>query len=246
MTMSSSDHEVTTKDFDSFLDEVAEAAVGSVEDYEAKATALKSAETLRNEAKEQVKDTLRMDDLRKSIKNGLEVVADLMPKLVSQPALDQLIKEVDDGMAALAKGPQVLNAKEGLILQELFGISNDSMMNIYDMGSQLIKEKEFQTAREVFTISSLLAPDISAHWTALALCYQETEGTFEEINGMYEMAAALAPEDAEVLIRWAAYLIEENHKSEARDCLDRAEPLLTNEMGSGWRKVMGSLRHKLA
>lgn len=229
------------------LQKVAEQAVGPIEDFEPRATAFKSAEMMRNEAKEELMKAIRMEDFQKNLHKGLSLIVKLMGERVSKEALDQFLTEVEQGMKLAAETPPEISEGEPIILQELFGISDESMLRVYDLASQLVDEKEFQDAREIFSFSCIYAPDISAHWCALALCYQQTGASFNEICEIYEMAVGVAPEDPEPLIRQAAFFVEHNYGSEARQALDKAENLLSiGEEHASWRSTIGSLRSKLA
>ncbi|HEV8052680.1 MAG TPA: hypothetical protein VGP47_09305, partial [Parachlamydiaceae bacterium] len=60
-----------------------------------------------------------------------------------------------------------------ILFQEMLGLSDDTLLHIYDLGAVLIEKGNLKDAKVLFTFLTTLAPYVESYWIALGVCFQE-------------------------------------------------------------------------
>jgi tetratricopeptide (TPR) repeat protein len=240
------------------LDEFYEKAIDSQLDglleaddyYQMQSTSLKPPEMAKADHRRQIKEQLEAKELRNHIKRARELITNQLPTMISPIEFNKLKDEFDKSVSHFIemsqKSEEELN--HYISLQEICGISDESLGHIYTLAYSLLKTKEFKDAESVLSFLVLLNPDISFFWSALGVSLQG-QAKYEDSAVILETAQKLNPLDPNAFILGTQSKIYLNQKEDARKLLNAAAKILVDSTTIENRKELAlqidSLRNQL-
>ncbi len=214
--------------------------------YAALATPIKSAEVIKKQHRSELVEFLQMKDLASCLENAENLIRDHLPELISPEAFEKVRNEFDHSIEHMFEMTERL-AKEGnkpVLLQELFGFSNDSLVQIYGLAEHLIKRKHYEDAVQILTFLTTLTPDIPSFWITFGICLQllkEHEGAI----ALFDIVKMLKPTDPVPFIYSAESYMALNHFDKAKQELESAKPLLNGVEKGPWQISLEFVTQKL-
>ena len=134
---------------------------------------------------EQYKEKLRaefmkaakLDDYRKKMEIAYQKIIDVLPEMVSEEQwilikqdLGQVAKDFD-----FEEFFEQETSKEYETLQQVFELSDETILWFYRVGKKLYDEHDYSSATAIFTYLSILDPYVYDFWIALGLSKQNEE-----------------------------------------------------------------------
>lgn len=212
--------------------------------YQALATPLKPASVLKAEHRRRLLAELEAKEMRAHLSEAFVLIDSLLPTLISPVEFASVKKEF------AASHDQVLAASEKpasdrpQIMQQLFGLSNATLVSIYKLAYHLLNEKRFKEAQSVLCLLTFLAPDLAEFWLALgnALCGQDKE---HDALPCYDVAKQLKPNDPAAFVCAAQIHLRLKQKSEALQELESAEKIIAEspELSRQWGGKIRALKN---
>jgi hypothetical protein len=197
--------------------------------YQLQSTPLKSSTAVKADHRRQIKEQLEARELREHVKRAHELIMMQLPSMISPAEFDKLKDEFNQSVSHFIemskKKEEELN--HYISLQDICGISDESMGHIYALAYSLLKTKEFKDAESVLTFLILLNPDISFFWSALGVSLQG-QAKYENSVVILEIAQALNSSDPNAFILGAQSQINLHQKEEARKQLNAAAKILAD------------------
>jgi tetratricopeptide (TPR) repeat protein len=181
--------------YESFIDSEIDNLLETDETYQFQSTPLKTAEAIKADHRRQLKEELEQKELREHIVKAYDLIMNELPQRVSPAEFDQLKQEFNkslDHFYEISQKP-VEFIDQLSSFQEIYGISNESMVLIYSLAYTYLENQEFKNAESLLYFLLLLNPAISSFWFALGICLQN-QGKDEESKIMFETAQALDSE----------------------------------------------------
>lgn len=212
---------------DEFYEQVIDSQVeGFLEEdsyYQMQATPLKSAATVKEEHKRQIKEELEQKELRNHITHAYELIMNQLPHLIEATEFEKLKEEFANSIDHFNS----METKSQTSLQEVAGISDASLKHIYSLANVLVQDKQYKDAESLLNFLILLNPAIPFFWTALGATLQG-QSKYEESTAFFQIAQTLDPTDPESFIMGAFSDSQLNHQEEAKKQLAIAEEILAN------------------
>lgn len=184
---------------DTMLENLIESQVESlIQDdsyYQMFATPLKPASAFKNAHKKQLIEFFKLTELRSQLENAPDLILTLMPQYLSQPEMDKIKTELDNSGDHFLKFVESMKETEKPILfQEMFGLSDDTLLKVYDLGVNLVKQGYYEDANTLFVFLATLAPHVASYWIAQGACLQALDRQ-EEAVAVFNAAKFLNPSD---------------------------------------------------
>lgn len=200
-------------DSNSKLDELIETQVENlIQDddyYQALATPLKPAAIVKKEHREQLTEFFNFKEQRARFEQAQALITDLMPSFASPEAFAKVKEELNNSTAYFShfiKSSEAESSDRPILLQEMFGLSDETLLHIYAFGRDLVGKGQFQDALALFALLTTLAPHVPSYWISEGLCFQKLN-LHEEALAAFSAAKFLNPLDPTPI----AYSIESHH-----------------------------------
>lgn len=196
-------------ELDGLINELVESQVEAlVEDdsyYQALATPLKPASAFKREHRRQLEDFFKLTELRKQFEEAPKLILNLLPNLVSTLEFNQVKDELDKSSENFIKNMAIgsQSSEKPVLFQELFGLSDETLMSIYDLGVDLVQKENFDHANTLFVFLTTLAPHVTSYWIAQGVCLQALDRHKDAI-AIFDAAKVLDPSEPAL----SAYTIE--------------------------------------
>lgn len=176
----------------------AEATLPDESYYQNFATPLKPPSAFRNAHRNQLEEFFKFEELREQLEESQKLILSLMPTFITKDEFLKLKGEIDKSidhfiLVALSMGKD-LSPDKPLLFQELFGISDDSMIRIYELGSDLVKKNNYKDGNALFVFLSTMAPHVSSYWISQGVCLQAMD-RHEDAVEIFKAAKFLKPSD---------------------------------------------------
>lgn len=146
--------------------------------YQCYATPLKNAKTARQIHRDQLVDFFKLSDLRSYFEKGQNLVFTLMPNFVSPENFAKIKNEMDHsiqhfiGYIISSPKENYANKEKPVLLQEMFGLSNETLLQIYDLAGDLVNKANYSDALSLYIFLTILAPHVQNYWIAQGVCFQ--------------------------------------------------------------------------
>lgn len=239
------------KNFEGIVDALIETQLANDEDYQmqSKSNHLKSAEQIKAQNKQQIREQLRMDEYQHKLGLACKIIAERLPRFIHPQNWAQVLSEFEESLNRSL--PPANPVKESqvdptLIFQNILGISNDTVNFIYQLGKQLINENEYEKAAAIFTFLHFLNPFVSEFWmgAGMSLYYG---GLNEEALIDLEIAHLLATDRAAPWVYTALCHLSLNNKNAVREDLKQINKLFqkNKEEKVIWNDVITSIKDQL-
>lgn len=163
--------------------------------YQALATPLKSAALWKQEHKRQLREFFQFKVLNERIKSALELITNTMPSYVSAEAFAKVKQEMDNSATHFTEFMEsAKDSDKPILFQEMLGLSDDSLLEIYAFGRSLVEKGNTQDALPLFALLTLLAPHVPSYWISEGVCMQDLN-LHEEALAAFNGAKFLNPQD---------------------------------------------------
>lgn len=212
--------------------------------YQGLATSLKPAEVIKNEHRQQLLKALKMDDLQKHLIHAEELIkenhSDKFKKVIEEieHSNEHMVKYYEQHRTELeSKGT------DPVLLKDIYGISNDSLSQIYELSKQYVTKKDFSNAESLLTYLTILAPDIIAFWISLGICFQALHKEWEAIN-IFNIAKILDQTDPAAYIYAAESYLNLKENDKAKMEIDAVKPFLNNKDGV-WKDSLAFVQQQI-
>lgn len=239
---------VITVEEEKRLDQAAEGLLDEESVYELHATPLVSAQQLRAQHKERIKNYLRDNELKRSIGRGFDLIRQDIIEVLTKEQLEPFFAELGKINPRALDNPspkvQKLLAEKSatLTFQDVFELSNEILKQIYTLGYQYFQRKEYEHAIDIFAIVTTLNPFVTEFWNAMALCFQAKQEWTKALD-TFAIACTLNENDVSSRISRAYCCLSMQQNEEAMEELALAKeiidknPALDNEWGEYLKKL---------
>ncbi len=164
-------------------------------------TPLKPASAFKREHVKRLNELISLKEIRAKIDKSFELL--LNPSLIEEQ-FNKIKNEIDQSADNYIHFAESENKDaKPIILQEMFGFSDETLLKIYEIATDLTIKNNYQDANALFTFLTLLAPHVSCYWIAQGVTLQGLNLHEESITS-FDAAKFLDPSDPAPL----AYSIE--------------------------------------
>jgi len=170
--------------------------------YEYLATPLKSAKLMKMQEKQELVEFLQFKPLHSNLQGAEELIRSTLSGLVSDVEYQRVIVELNDAVSHYFEKIDSLQQEESglsesaISQQNLFGISDDTLMHVYTLMTDFVKKNEFEKAISLLIFLEVLAPYVSSYWVAHGVCLQALQKDSEALQ-VFEVAKLIDPGDPE-------------------------------------------------
>jgi tetratricopeptide (TPR) repeat protein len=245
--------QLLTEKFELFLKDFIESQVDSFldddDDYQMKATALKSAKQLKQEHLNRIKESLLMKDFRTSMTKAVSLIFTKLPQNINHEDFKKILSEMDHILEHLASPPQ-LDTRIGeeprtIIFRNLWGISNDTLLNIHHFANVLIEKREYEEANDLLIFLVTISPDIAGFWISRGICLQGMDRDEEALQVLH-VAKVLIPDDPIPMIYTIHGFLKVKDKEKGSEEILHLEECLNNhpEEKQKWNELLISLKEQ--
>ena len=227
----------------SLLDEAVDSLMESDEYYQKQSTLLKSADQLKEQARQEIRKNLEASEFQKVMVHGLQLI---ITKIPDENLFEEFKNYKNFAQAHLEELEKA--ASERLVVnQEIFGISEASMEKIYSLGTQLIGEVAYADAEAVFTVLCFLNPAVTAYFVGLAVaCF--SQGKYQECLICLEIPKILEPENISLHIYSALSKIKLEDTATLKEDVALLDTLFTKypDEKKDWKDVYSVIQQAAA
>lgn len=214
-------------DSDLLLNELIESQVDELiqddEYYQGFATQLKSAESVKQGHIKQLAEFFKFQEYHTRLEHAQRLITDLMPAYVSVDAFAKIKQELENSGTHLSQfiESEQKSSERPILLQEMFGLSDETLIHIYAFGRGLVEKNNMEDACALFVLLSTLAPHVPSYWISEGICMQEL-GLHEQAIIAFSSAKFLSPSDPAPI----AYSIETYRSLKDNDQIKKEMELL--------------------
>lgn len=182
--------------------------------YKMFATPLKPPSAFRNAHRDKLVDFFKFEELQEQLEEAPKIVLNLMPSFIPVDDFTKIKNELNKSINQfiLIAISMEESSEKPLILQKLFGISDDSLVRIYELAIDLVKKNNHKDANCLFVFLTTMTPYVPSFWIAQGACLQALD-RHEDAVEMFKTAKLLKPVDPLALV----YLIESYKKLKFED-----------------------------
>ena len=237
---------------DSFLNSLIEEEVDTLLEhdsyYQFLSTPIKPASVLKQQHRRQLVEFFKLTDLHAQLNTAQSLILKGLPDLISSQDFAKVKDEIDkctDHFFSFVQMQEEEDEKpeNPVLLQEMFGFSNETLLHVYDYGANLLEKGSIQDARVIFTFLTTLAPNVSSYWIGLGVCLQELNNQVDAIIA-FGAANFLEPMDPAPLfyILECYVALKENDKAKLEvDELKKVIPSLEKDERTIWVQKINNL-----
>lgn len=174
---------------DTLLEDLIESQVDNLiqEDsyYQMFATPLKPAKAFKQAHRKQLIEFFKLTELREQLEHAPELLLEHLPNFVPKEEFDQIKKELDNSGEHFVRFVESMSdepSEKPILFQEMFGLSDDTLLHIYDFGADLVKKENYEDALTVFVFLTTMAPHVPSYWIAQGACLQALDRHEEAIS----------------------------------------------------------------
>lgn len=194
---------------DPFLEKLVESEVESlIQDdsyYQVFATPLKPAKMFKQQHRRQLIEFFKLPKVNSQLNIAQSLILNLLPDSISPEEFAKVKDEVDksgehflhfiEQQSNTPEAPATPDTPEKPILfQEMVGISDTTLLHVYDLAKNLIEKGKTEDASALFVFLTTLAPHVPSYWIALGVCYQDLNW-HEDAIAAFGAAKFLNPEN---------------------------------------------------
>ncbi|MBA3286008.1 MAG: hypothetical protein H0U27_13255 [Nitrosopumilus sp.] len=184
---------------DEYLEPLIELMVEDDSYYRHLETPLKNAATIKNDHRTQMKEFFEMNGVRSKLENAQNLISHTMSSFVSKEIFEKIKNEMEQSadhlMVYIDSMGNESNDETSTTFQEIFGLSNDSLLHIYEFSSHLVRMGNFTDAHDLFLFFLItLSPQTTSFWIGQGVCLQALK-QYEEALAVYNAVKSLNPLD---------------------------------------------------
>lgn len=214
--------------------------------YNLYATPLKPASTIKAEHRKQLKETFKLTDLRRHLDKAQSLILHLMPNYVPAEEFTKIKKEIEESGTHFIHFAETMSedADKTIFLQDMFGLSNETLVHAYDLASDQVNKGHIEDAYDIFVFLGTMAPYVPSYWIAQGICLASLNRHKEAIEA-FTAAKLLHPADPLPL----AYIIESrltlkemNDAKQELEALKKIVKTLGKEDREKWEKKINNFK----
>lgn len=173
--------------------------------YKMFATPLKPPSACRKSHQDSLMDFFKFEELQEQLEEAPKIILNLMPSYLPPEDFNRIKEELNKSIHhfILVAISMEESSDKPIMLQELFGITDDSLMHIYELGVDLVKKNNYRDANVLFVFLTTMVPYVPSFWIAHGICLQALD-RHEEALEVFKTAKLLKPNNPLT----SAYLIE--------------------------------------
>lgn len=182
-----------------------EAIIPDESQYQMFATPLKPPSAFRKAHQENLMDFFKFEELHEQLEQAPKIILSLMPNYLPSEEFNKIKSELDKSINQfiLVAISMSETSDKPILLQELFGITDDSLLKIYELGVDLVKKNNYKDGIALFVFLTTMSPYVPSFWIAQGVCLQALN-SHEDAIELFKNAKILKPSDPVPF----AYLIE--------------------------------------
>lgn len=182
---------------DRFIESQIETLLEEDDYYQFFATSLKPAYLFKQMHRDQMKDFFKADTFRSQLDKAQNSITHLLPTLISAEEFAQVKAEFDqsgDHFSRFTKSIEDSPSEKPILFQEMFGLSDATLLHIYALATDLVEKENYQEASDLFVLLTALAPHVENYWVGHGVCLQALN-LHEEAISMFSIAKLLNRSD---------------------------------------------------
>jgi tetratricopeptide (TPR) repeat protein len=197
--------------------------------YKMFATPLKPPSAYRNAHRDNLMDFFKFEEMHEQLEEAPKIILHLMPNYLSEEEFNKIKNELNKSinqfiLIAISMGE---TSEKPIVLQEFFGITNDSLLRIYELGVDLVKKDNYKDAVALFVFLTTMTPYVPSFWIAQGVCLQAMD-RHEDAIEVFKNAKILKRNDPVP----STYIIESylnlKNKDEAKVELDTLKNIVSS------------------
>jgi len=246
--MSQEDDMLFQKQFEEVIDPEIEGLLKDDAYYQKLATPLKSAKLVKEEHRQQLKEIFKLSVLREELNRAQKLMLELLPNFLPPEEFAQVKKESDESSQHFVQFIEKINANEErekpILLQEMFGFSDSTLLHTYALASDLVKKGNIADAYSLFVFLATMAPYVASYWVAQGVSLKAL-GRVEEAIPIFETAILLDPKDPLSRAHMIESLIAMKERDRARSEYDALKDVikgLSSEEKRMWEQRISNFR----
>ncbi len=216
--------------------------------YQLLSTPIKPASVIKQQHRRQLVEFFKLTDLHTQLDTAQSLILRGLPDLISAQDFSKVKNEIDESTEHFLSFVDMQDEEDEkpenpVLLQEMFGFSNETLLHVYDLGANLLEKGIIQDARVLFTFLTTLAPHVSSYWIGLGVCLQELNKKEDAIIA-YGAANFLDPmEPAPLFYILECYMaLKETDKAKLEvDELKKVLPNLEKSERAIWEQKINTL-----
>jgi len=242
--------EVTNELFDEFVSSRVDELLEDEDYYQQMATNLKPASVIKQEHRELILKQLKMEELHTQLVMAEELIQEHLAE-VDPNGYQKVIEELDNGSEHLmaftpessSETEEEKEEEKPVLLQAVFGISDESVKQIYALARYYAEKNEYSNARALFTYLTMLAPNQMIFWVLLGVCFQALNLDQEALE-TFAIVKALNPSEPASYIYSAESYLKLKEKGKAEQEMDEVKPFLEQHPGP-WKESLDYVLQEL-
>lgn len=169
------------------------------------ATPLKSEAMLKKTYHEELINLFKLSDARATLEAAEKIILVEMPNFTSPEKFEKIKQEIVRSgehfvqFVNTLSNEKVKNSENPILLQQVFGLSNESLLQIYNFAANLVKKERFDEAACIFALLSTLAPHVSSYWIGQGACLQAL-GKHDVALVAFEVAKCIKADNPSTLV----------------------------------------------
>lgn len=196
--------------------------------YQGLATSLKPASVLKEEHRKKLREFFEMKELYSQLASAQKLALDLLPPLVAREQFTKIKDEIEQSTAHFVQFVESTNTEaieRPILFQEMFGFSDETLLHMYDLASDLVNKKKYEYASDLFRFLTVLAPHVASYWIGLGVCLQALD-RHEDATAVFRAAKFLHPLDPLPLIHIMECYLSLKDKAKIKQELAEIEKLI--------------------
>lgn len=169
----------------------------SIESEKTKPSQMVRRKTHVSVKKKQIYDQLTLKDQEQVLNETFRLIQSKMPAFVSHNTWKRVSGEFQNCHESLksywSKWQNGEVDEKETCYKEMLGLSNGTLLDLYDFGVHLFEKEEFSEAEKIFFLLVTIAPEVSSFWVSYGRSLQE-RGNFTEALTIYNNAKKYHPD----------------------------------------------------
>lgn len=216
--------------------------------YQMLSTPIKPASVIKQQHRRQLVEFFELTDLQAQLDAAQSLILSGLPDLISAQDFSKVKNEIDESTDHFFSFVEMQEERQEksehpVLLQEMFGFSNETILHVYALGANLVEKGNFPDARVLFTFLTTLAPHVSSYWVALGVCLQELNKQEDAVIS-FGAANFLEPMNPAPLFYILEIYIGLKETDKARlevDELKKVMPTLSKDERAMWEQKINNL-----
>jgi len=239
----------TNRILDELIDKEVDTLLEKDAFYQLLSTPIKPASVIKQQHRRHLVEFFKLTDLHTQLDAAQSLILNGLPNLISSLDFSKVKDEFDKSSDHFFSFVEMQEEEEDekpenpVLLQEMFGFSNETLLHVYALGTNLVEKSNIADARVLFTFLTTLAPHVSSYWIALGVSLQELNKK-EDATISFGAANFLEPMDPAPLFYILECYLDLKEKDKAKlevDELKKVLPGLEKDERAMWVQKINNL-----